>query len=57
VPVTIFIDDLTVTLRTDGQSTLVDVRSQSRLAGKSDLGENRRHLFQLLRALDEVFAR
>jgi uncharacterized protein (DUF1499 family) len=31
----------------------VDVRSQTRVQGKSDFGENRRHVIQLLTALDE----
>ena len=52
VPVTIFVDDLTVTLRGGGEATLVDVCSQTRVRGKSDFGENRRHVIQLLTALD-----
>jgi hypothetical protein len=57
VPVALFVDEMTITLRGDGEAnTLVDVRSQARLAGKSDFGENRRHVIQLLSALDEKFA-
>jgi hypothetical protein len=51
VPVLIFKDDLTVTLRTEKDETIVDVRSASRV-GRSDLGENRRHIIQLLYAVD-----
>ena len=56
VPVTVFVDDLTVTLRPDENTTVVDARSVSRTRGKSDLGENRRHIVQLLAALDEKLA-
>ena len=54
VPVLVFTDDLEVTIKTsgDGRYWLVDVRSASR-TGKSDLGENRRHVRQLIRALDK----
>jgi hypothetical protein len=52
VPVLVFKDDLTVTLREDDGAISVDVASQSRV-GKGDFGENRRHLLQLLEALDE----
>lgn len=51
VPVLVFTDDLTVTLRAAPDSVLVEARSSARL-GRSDLGENRRHLVQLLTALD-----
>jgi hypothetical protein len=57
VPVTIFVDDLVVTLRRAGDATLVDARSQTRVKGKSDFGENRRHVIQLLTALDEKLER
>jgi hypothetical protein len=56
VPVLFFTDDLTVTLRRDGDYTIVDARSASRV-GKGDFGENARHLRQLLRALDAELAR
>jgi len=56
VPVFMFTDDLMVTLKEDGDSTMVDVHSKTRFPGKSDLGENRRHILQLLAALDEKFA-
>ncbi len=54
VPVLFFTDDLELTIKTseDGSYWLVDVRSASR-TGKSDLGENGRHVRQLLRALDK----
>src|SRR5436190_2009858 len=47
VPVTVFTDDLTVTLRATENGVVLDARSSARL-GRSDLGENRRHLVQLL---------
>ena len=54
VPVVFFTDDLEVKIKqTDGGVT-VDVRSNSRV-GKSDFGENRRHVAQLLEALDKKF--
>ena len=52
VPVLVFTDDLVVTMRGDDNQTTVDVRSASRV-GRSDLGENRRHILQLLHTLDE----
>lgn len=52
VPVLFFTDDLTVTLRAQGTKTSVDVDSMSRV-GQGDFGENRRHVEQFLRALDE----
>lgn len=58
VPVAVFVDEMTITLRADGEaSTLVDARSRARLAGKSDFGENRRHVIQLLSALDKKLNR
>jgi HSP20 family molecular chaperone IbpA len=54
VPVVVFTDDLQVRLRKgaiEGE-VAVDVKSASRV-GKSDFGENRRHIIQLLTALDE----
>ncbi len=54
VPVLLYTDDLAVQVRPDLTKGwwLVDVTSRSRV-GKSDLGENRRHVVQLLRLLDE----
>lgn len=56
VPVIFFTDDLTVTLRAQGDQTRVDVDSMSRV-GKGDWGENRRHVVQFLSALDEKLKR
>jgi uncharacterized protein (DUF1499 family) len=54
VPVVFFTDDLEVKIiKTENESEVkVDVRSSSRV-GKSDFGENRRHVVQLLDALDK----
>lgn len=54
VPVTVFTDDLTVTLseEDDGQIR-VDCASKSRV-GRGDFGENRRHVLQFLAAFDEL---
>ena len=54
VPVLSFTDDLEVRVQPgEGHAYwLVNVRSQSRV-GKSDLGENRRHIVQLLSGLDQ----
>jgi len=54
VPVLFFTDDLHVQVRPDPTNAywLVDVVSRSR-TGKSDLGENRRHVVQLLASLDQ----
>jgi len=54
VPVVVFIDDLKIEMKQEGGEAVVNVRSNSRV-GKSDLGENRRHLLQILQALDEKF--
>jgi uncharacterized protein (DUF1499 family) len=51
VPVLIFTDDLKITVQEQGEHTGVDVESRSRV-GRGDFGENRRHILQLLRALD-----
>ena len=53
VPVLFYTDDLEVQVQPDSKDTQwrVDVTSRSRV-GKSDLGENRRHVKQLLEALD-----
>lgn len=55
VPVLVFIDELRVTLTAENDFTRVDIYSKSRFPGGSDLGENRRHVLQLLAALDEKF--
>lgn len=52
VPVVIFTDDLTIKLQEKEGKVQVDVRSNSRV-GKSDFGENARHVRQILAALDE----
>ena len=54
IPVVIFTDDLRIELKEVGNEVLVNARSNSR-TGKSDFGENRRHLLQLLAALDREF--
>lgn len=56
VPVLFFTDDLVITIKDsdkDNTFSAVDVRSASRV-GKSDMGENRRHVLQLLRNLDKI---
>ncbi len=54
VPVVVFTDDLEVYLKENGGGVTVDVKSNSRV-GRSDFGENARHVNQLLNALDEKF--
>jgi hypothetical protein len=55
VPVLVFTDDLQVRLRQYAENRVaVDVKSASRV-GKSDFGENRRHIRQFLAALDKHF--
>ena len=55
VPVVVFTDDLQIKAEKDADETIVvNVRSASRV-GKSDLGENRRHVLQVLEALDARF--
>ncbi len=56
VPVLFFTDDLTVKIEETKYrgEVQIDVRSQSRV-GKSDFGENARHVRKLLNALDEKF--
>ena len=57
VPVVVFTDDLQIRLRQYAPNRIaVDVKSASRV-GKSDFGENRRHIKQLLTALDNHFNR
>lgn len=54
IPVLFFTDELRVELKQEGNEVVVNARSNSRV-GKSDLGENRRHLLQIVEALDEEF--
>ncbi len=58
VPVVVFIDDIIIKadFNSEKSETTVNVRSNSRV-GKSDLGENRRHVLQILQVLDEKFAK
>ncbi len=58
VPVIVFTDDLTVTLKqTNNEGEIrVDIISESRV-GKSDFGENARHVRKILIALDEKFGK
>jgi uncharacterized protein (DUF1499 family) len=57
VPVLFFTDDLEIKAETSQEpgEIIVNVRSASRV-GHSDLGENRRHVRQILRALDKRFS-
>ena len=52
VPVVVFTDDLEVRILAAPGGAQVLVRSASRV-GKGDMGENERHVRQILRALDE----
>jgi len=56
VPVVFFTDDLEIDVIKEaiGDEVIVDVRSKSRV-GSNDLGENRRHVLQILKSLDEKF--
>lgn len=56
VPVALFIDDLEINAvkESGADKVKVNLHSKSR-TGKSDLGENKRHILQLLEALDEKF--
>lgn len=54
VPVIVFTDDLSVTAEKEDGGIVVNIHSNSRV-GKSDLGENRRHLETILAALDQKF--
>ncbi len=58
VPVVVFTDDLEIEAKAEKgkQGVSVDISSKSRV-GSSDLGENRRHILQLLKAFDEKFNR
>ncbi len=52
VPVLMFTDDLVVTVSEAEGGTQLNVTSDSRV-GQGDFGENRRHILQFLKALDE----
>ena len=52
VPVLFFTDDLTIHVDQSESQTRVNVESKSRV-GQGDFGENRRHIAQFLRALDD----
>jgi uncharacterized protein (DUF1499 family) len=58
VPVVFFTDDLAISAEKDAAdgAIVVNVRSNSRV-GKSDFGENRRHVLRILEALDAKFLR
>ncbi len=58
VPVVVFTDDLEIKAEKDAANggIVVNVHSNSRV-GKSDFGENRRHLLQILDALDKKFSK
>ena len=56
VPVVVFTDDLQIKAEKSIDGIVVNVHSNSRV-GKSDLGENRRHLLQILEALDAKFGK
>jgi uncharacterized protein (DUF1499 family) len=51
VPVLVFTDDLTITVSPHERGSRLDVHSQARV-GRGDFGENRRHVLQILFALD-----
>jgi len=55
VPVVIFTDDLELRLQAQAETTIVSIRSASRI-GQGDWGENRRHILQVLELLDREFA-
>ena len=54
VPVVVFTDDLQIKAEKAPDGIAVNVHSNSRL-GKSDFGENRRHVLQILETLDAKF--
>lgn len=57
VPVVVFTDDLEVTIKEASEGRVdVNVKSQSRV-GKSDFGENARHVRKFLEALDKRLKR
>lgn len=53
VPVVFFTDDLEIKAVAEKDFVIVNVRSASRI-GNSDLGENRRHVAQILDAIDKT---
>lgn len=56
VPVLIFTDDLEIKAENDAEKGEIIVNVYSTLrVGNSDFGENRRHVLQILKALDERF--
>ena len=55
IPVVFFTDDMKITLRANDGRTAVDIYSASRV-GKSDFGENRRHVVQIYEMLDAKFS-
>ncbi len=56
IPVVVFTDDIRIELRQEADEVIVNARSNSRISDQgSDFGENRRHLLQILQALDEKF--
>ncbi len=58
VPVVIFTDDLEIKADYDAEKkeVVINIHSNSRV-GKSDLGENRRHILQILEVLDKWFVK
>lgn len=58
VPVLFFTDDLEINAVKEAEKdeVIVNIRSASRV-GKSDLGENKRHVLQILSALDQKFGK
>ena len=54
IPVVVFTDDLEVFIKESGDVVTIDAKSNSRV-GKSDFGENARHVRQFLEALDAKF--
>lgn len=56
IPVVIFTDDMEIVLTKTTEEGMIEVnvRSASRI-GNSDFGENRRHVVQILEALDKRF--
>lgn len=52
VPVLFFTDDLKIHVDENEGKTRINVKSKSRV-GQGDFGENRRHIAQFLRALDQ----
>ncbi len=56
VPVLVFTDILTVSLRRQDDETMaVNIESHSQI-GQGDFGENRRHVRQMMKAIDELYS-